>query len=215
MMIEKSFLFTELDALFPDAHCELNFATPFQCLIAVSLSAQTTDASVNRLTPAFFSEFGTPEKLANAPLERVEELIHSLGLYRNKARNIVSLSKALVERFGGEVPKKKEDLTTLPGVGIKTANVVLAECFGVPAIAVDTHVSRVSKRLGLAKQSDDPEQIEKRLERFFPKERWIKTHHQLIFLGRRICHAKKPECASCPLFPQCKEGKKISSTKGK
>lgn len=214
-MIDNQRIIDALNETYPDASCELVFLNPFQCLIAVSLSAQTTDASVNRVTPALFSSFPSAFELANAPIEEVENIIHSLGLYRMKARNIVSLSKSLVERFNGEVPSNKKDLTSLSGVGNKTANVVLAECFGVPAIAVDTHVSRVSKRLNLAKEGDKPEDIEAKLERRFPKENWIRLHHQLIHHGRKICHAQSPECVICPLKDQCKEGKKRASTIGK
>ncbi|MCR5078382.1 MAG: endonuclease III [Bacilli bacterium] len=209
------FLLEGLDTLFPDAHCELNFASPFQCIVAVSLSAQTTDASVNRVTPALFSRFPTSKEMANADIKEVEELIHSLGLYRNKARNLIALSKDIEERFGGELPKTKEELTSLSGVGIKTANVVLAECYKVPAIAVDTHVLRVSARLGLTKEGDSPETTERKLESLIPKERHIKSHHQLIFLGRRICHARGPECENCLLSSRCYFAGKKKSTKGK
>lgn len=214
-MIDNQKLIDALDETYPDASCELVFSNSFECLIAVSLSAQTTDASVNKVTPALFASFPTPFDLAKAPQAEVEDIIHSLGLYRTKAKNIINLSKALAERFGGEVPNSKKELTTLPGVGIKTANVVLAECYRVPAIAVDTHVTRVSKRLGLAKETDSPEEIEKKLERRFPKEKWIRLHHQLIHHGRRICHAQSPACDICPLRDQCKEAKKRVSTIGK
>ena len=214
-MIDKSFLLDKLDEMFPSAHCELNFSSPFECLVAVSLSAQTTDNSVNRVTPRLFLAYPTPIEMAKADIKEVEEIIHSIGLYHNKAKNIISLSKAIVENFNGEVRLDKKTLTSLPGVGIKTANVVLAEAAHIPSIPVDTHVSRVSIRLGLAKEGDAPEVVEKKLEKIFPKERWIKMHHQLIFLGRRVCSARSPQCETCPLSVQCKEGKKRLSTKGK
>ena len=209
------FLLEALDILFPDAHCELNFSTVFQCLVAVSLSAQTTDASVNEVTPALFAAYPTPEAMANASLEDIEGYIRRLGLFHNKAKNLLALSKCLVEEHGGEVPKTKEELVKLPGVGVKTANVVLAECYKVPAIAVDTHVHRVSIRLGLGKEGDGPIDIERKLEKLIPKERHIKSHHQLIFLGRRICHARNPECDSCLLAPRCSYCGKNKSIKGK
>ena len=197
------FLLETLDALFPSAHCELSFSSPFECLVAVSLSAQTTDASVNKVTPALFSKFPTSKEMAKADIKEIEEIIHSLGLYHNKAKNLLALSIDLESRFNGVVPNNKKDLTSLSGVGVKTANVVLAECYGVPAIAVDTHVLRVSYRLGLTKQGDSPEVTERKLESLIPKERHIKSHHQLIFLGRHICHAQKPDCQNCPLSIKC------------
>ena len=197
------FLLETLDALFPSAHCELSFSSPFECLVAVSLSAQTTDASVNKVTPALFSKFPTSKEMAKADIKEIEEIIHSLGLYHNKAKNLLALSIDLESRFNGVVPNNKKDLTSLSGVGVKTANVVRADCFGVPAIAVDTHVLRVSYRLGLTKQGDSPEVTERKLESLIPKERHIKSHHQLIFLGRHICHAQKPDCQNCPLSIKC------------
>lgn len=209
------FLLETLDDLFPSAHCELSFSSPFECLVAVSLSAQTTDASVNKVTPALFSKFPTSKEMAKADIKDIEDIIHSLGLYHNKAKNLLALSSDLENRFSGVVPNNKKDLTSLSGVGIKTANVVLAECYGVPAIAVDTHVLRVSYRLGLTKQGDSPETTERKLESLIPKERHIKSHHQLIFLGRRICHAQKPDCPNCPLNVRCQFAGKKKSTKGK
>ena len=209
------FLLESLDALFPNAHCELNFNSVFQCLVAVSLSAQTTDASVNEVTPALFEAFPTPFEMSKASLPEIEGYIRRLGLYHNKAKNLLTLSSYLVEQDGGEVPKTKEELVRLPGVGIKTANVVLAECYKVPAIAVDTHVSRVSIRLGLAKEGDEPGEIERKLERMIPRDRHIKSHHQLIFLGRRICHARNPRCEDCPLSVRCRYFGKNKSIKGK
>ena len=199
---------TYLDEILPDARCSLDFENPFQCLCAVMLSAQTTDKSVNLVTPSLFSAYPDPKSMAEAKLEDVESYIKSIGLYRNKAKNLVGLSKAIVERFGGEVPREKELLVSLPGVGIKTANVVLAECYGVPAMAVDTHLSRVSKRLGLANEKDEPVDIEKKLERRFPKQHWIKLHHQMIWFGRIKCKAISPQCDDCKLQEFCREFKK-------
>jgi len=199
---------TYLDEILPDAKCSLDFHNPFECLCAVMLSAQTTDKSVNLVTPDLFKAFPDAFAMSSADAEEVEQLIHSIGLYRNKAKNLIGISKALVERFEGVVPQTKEELTSLPGVGIKTANVVLAECFNVPAMAVDTHLSRVSKRLALANDKDAPEVIEKKLERRFPKDKWIKLHHQMIWFGRIRCKAISPICEDCKLSGICKEFKK-------
>jgi endonuclease-3 len=196
------------------AACTLDFSTDFECLVAIVLSAQTTDASVNRVTPALFSAYPTPNDLAEAPLEDVEDKIKSLGLYRAKARNIVALSKDLVSRFGGSVPHDRAALESLPGVGKKTAGVFLIERCGVPALPVDTHVKRVATRLSLAKPSDAPEDVERKLEKEFPKEDWAFLHHALIAFGRSTCLAKKPRCGSCGLSSVCPYFKRNSSTKG-
>ncbi len=204
-----------LQARFPDAKCALNFANPYQCLCAVMLSAQTTDASVNKVTPALFSSFPDPKSLANARLEEIETIIRSIGLYHNKAKNLIEMAKAIESQYGGEVPSSKEDLVRLPGVGIKTANVVGAECFDIPAIAVDTHVHRIACRLGYSSEKEDPVKVEKILEKEFPKELHMRLHHQLIWFGRMICHAKKPDCPQCGLSSFCPYFKKNFSTKGK
>ena len=203
-----------LNALFPDPKCALDFTSPFECLCAVMLSAQTTDASVNKVTPALFSRFPNASAMAHADIKEVEECIRSIGLYHAKAKNLLGLSKALVERHNGEVPADKAALRQLPGVGVKTANVVGALCFDIPAIAVDTHVARVSKRLGYANEDDEPVEIEAKLEKRFPKEIHIKLHHQMIHFGRVVCHAQRPDCASCALTERCRYFKK-SSKKGK
>ena len=200
---------------FPDAKCALVFSNPYECVCAVMLSAQTTDKSVNLVTPKLFEAYPNPSSLANANLEDVEAIIKSLGLYKNKAKNLIAMAKVLVDEHGGEVPSRKEDLVSLPGVGVKTANVVGAECFGTAAIAVDTHVSRVAARLGYAKEGTDPVKIEGILEKRFPKESHIKLHHQLIWFGREICHARKPDCHSCELGSHCLYFKKASSKTGK
>ena len=192
-----------LDKLFPDARCELDHRNDFELLIAVVLSAQTTDQRVNMVTPELFERYGDAEKLSKAELSDVERIIKPIGLYRNKATNIVKLSKDLVQRFDGRVPNDRKDLESLPGVGRKTANVILSNCFDVPAFAVDTHVSRVSKRLRIADEKDDPRQIEEKLMRFFPENKWGKLHHQFIFFGRYKCKAVKPDCSDCPLQDIC------------
>lgn len=197
-----------LEEMFPNAQCELNHESTFQLLIAVILSAQTTDVSVNKVTPALFSKYPDAASLANAPLKDVEKLIHNIGLYRNKANNIIACSKELVEEYDGEVPSTMKQLTALSGVGRKTANVVMSVAFDIPAIAVDTHVERISKRLGLAKMQDSVLEVEKKLKRKLKKERWNRAHHLFIFFGRYFCSAKKPNCRECPFVEMCKEKNK-------
>lgn len=193
-----------LDQMFPDAHVELTHKNHFELLVAVVLSAQTTDVSVNKVTPKLFETYPTPFDLAKASYLNVEKLIKTIGLYRNKSKNIIKLAQQLVERFEGIVPNNRKDLESLPGVGRKTANVVLSNAFHIPALAVDTHVARVSIRLGLAKKDDSILQIEKKLNRKLPRESWTKMHHQMIFFGRYHCLAKKPKCNTCPLYDICK-----------
>lgn len=201
----KEYIIENLDRLYPDAHCELNHKDSFELLIAVVLSAQTTDVSVNRVTPALFEKYPDALSLSEASEEDVMRLIHSIGLYKNKSRNIINLAKELVKRFNGEVPSKREELESLPGVGRKTANVVLSNCFDYPAFAVDTHVSRVSKRLMIARKDDDVLTIEKKLMKFFPRNCWSRLHHQFIFFGRYKCKAKNPECTDCPFRDSCRK----------
>ncbi len=204
-----------LNATYPDAKCALNFSSPFECLVAVALSAQTTDASVNKVTPRLFKDYPTPFEMANAPIGDIEDHIRTLGLYKNKAKSLSGMAKALVERYGGIVPADKNELVKLPGVGMKTANCVCAECFNIPAIAVDTHVGRVAVRLGLAKEGDEPLLIEKKIEKRYPNSMWIKLHHQIIDHGRQICHARGPECGRCPLQGECRYFKKASTKTGR
>lgn len=202
--------------MFPEAHCELTYRNPFELVIAVSLSAQATDVSVNKVTPGLFEKYPTPEAFVQAPLEDIMNAIRTIGLYRNKAKNIKACSEMLIEKFNGEVPRTMEELVQLPGVGRKTANVVLGEAFGVPSIAVDTHVERVSKRLRIVKQSATVLEVEKALMRKIPKEMWTQTHHRMIFFGRYHCLARNPKCEVCPLLYLCQEGKsrlKISTPK--
>lgn len=201
----KEYIIENLNRLYSDAHCELNHKDSFELLIAVVLSAQTTDVSVNRVTPALFEKYPDAISLSEASEEDVMRLIHSIGLYKNKSRNIINLAKELVKRFDGEVPSKREELESLPGVGRKTANVVLSNCFDYPAFAVDTHVSRVSKRLMIARKDDDVLTIEKKLMKFFPRNCWSRLHHQFIFFGRYKCKAKNPECTDCPFRDSCRK----------
>lgn len=201
----KEYIIENMNRLYPDAHCELNHKDSFELLIAVVLSAQTTDVSVNRVTPALFEKYPDALSLSEASEEDVMRLIHSIGLYKNKSRNIINLAKELVKRFDGEVPSKREELESLPGVGRKTANVVLSNCFDYPAFAVDTHVSRVSKRLMIARKDDDVLTIEKKLMKFFPRNSWSRLHHQFIFFGRYKCKAKNPECTDCPFKDSCRK----------
>jgi len=192
-----------LQKMFPDAVCELHHKSNFELLIAVVLSAQTTDERVNSVTPSLFERYPDAYALSKAKLEDVEQIIRPIGLYHNKAVNIIRLSAALCDFYEGQVPENREDLESLPGVGRKTANVILSNCFDVPAFAVDTHVSRVSKRLKIADPDDDVKTIEEKLMTYFPKERWGKLHHQFIFFGRYKCKAAKPECTDCPFQSIC------------
>ena len=196
------------DEMFPDARCVLNHSNNLELLVAVMLSAQTTDESVNKLTSHLFKKYKTVDDYANASLSELESDLHSIGLYRNKAKNIKAMAVALQARFNGVVPASHDALISLPGVGRKTANVVMAEGFGYPAIAVDTHVERISKRLGFAKADDTVLTVEKKLMKTIPKNRWIKTHHQMIFFGRYHCKAMSPHCKECPLVDICKEKNK-------
>lgn len=193
--------------MFPDAVGELHSDSPFQLLIAVILSAQATDVSVNKATPALFKAYPTPEALAQAPIEDIIEKIKMIGLYRNKAKNIKACAQMLLDNYNGVVPNSREELIKLPGVGRKTANVVLGDAFGVPAIAVDTHVERVTKRLRICKLSASVTEVEATLMRKIPKELWVKSHHTLIFFGRYHCTARSPRCEICPLLDMCQEGK--------
>ena len=190
--------------MYPDAHCELDYQTPFQLLVAVILSAQTTDKSVNKVTPQLWQHYPTIADLAAANVVDVENDLRTIGLYKNKARNIVKTARAVLQDFDGVVPKTHKELESLPGVGRKTANVVLAEIYKVPSIAVDTHVSRVAKRLNISAQDASVTEIEHDLMKKIPKRDWIVTHHRLIFFGRYFCLAKNPKCAICPVQSYCK-----------
>ncbi len=194
--------------LFPDAHCELNHRNAFELLIATILSAQATDVGVNKVTPKLFERFPTPAQLADASEEAVIECIQSLGLYRSKAKNIRLCAQQLMERFNGEVPKTREELVSLAGVGRKTANVVMSVAFNIPAFAVDTHVERISKRLQICRQKDTVLEVEETLCRKIPKELWSRAHHWMIFFGRYHCIARKPKCHECPLLEMCVFGQR-------
>ncbi len=194
--------------LFPDAHCELNHRNAFELLIATILSAQATDVGVNKVTPKLFERFPTPAHLAEASEEAVIECIQSLGLYRSKAKNIRLCAQQLIERFNGEVPRTREELVSLAGVGRKTANVVMSVAFNIPAFAVDTHVERISKRLQICRQKDTVLEVEETLCRKIPKELWSRAHHWMIFFGRYHCIARKPKCHECPLLEMCAFGQR-------
>ena len=191
-----------LETMHPEAACALDFGTRFQLLSAVMLSAQTTDVSVNKVTPVLFARYPTAAAMAEADPLEVQEIIKTIGLYKNKSKNLVALSKMLVSDYGGEVPGRYEDLVRLPGVGRKTANVVLAEGFGEARIAVDTHVFRVSNRIGLT-CAKDPEGVENMLMERLPEYQWSRAHHLLIFHGRKTCHARKPDCGNCLIADLC------------
>lgn len=197
-----------IDEMFPDAHCELVHNNPFELTIATLLSAQCTDNLVNRVTKDLFQKYKTPQDYLAVSLEELQQDIRSIGLYRNKAKNIQALCEKLIDDFNGEVPKTREELTSLPGVGRKTANVVMSVAFEIPAFAVDTHVERVTKRLGLCRWKDSVLEVEETLMKKTPKDKWGKTHHQLIFFGRYHCKAQNPQCHVCPLLDVCREGQK-------
>ncbi len=191
-----------LKAAYPEARTELLHKNPFELLVATVLSAQATDKGVNRVTPALFARWPTPEALAQADPEEVGRVIRSLGLWRTKANNLVALAQRLVEAYGGEVPSDPEALRKLPGVGWKTATVVAGAAFGVPGIAVDTHVARLARRLCLT-GAKTPERIGRDLEALFPRKDWIFLHHAMVLHGRYVCTARKPRCQECPLRPYC------------
>jgi endonuclease-3 len=192
----------ELAVLYPDAHSELDFSTPLELIVATILSAQCTDHRVNMVTPVLFARYRTAADYAAADRDEVEKIIQSTGFFRAKTTSLIGLGQALCERFGGEVPARLRDLVTLPGVGRKTANVVLGNAFGVPGITVDTHFARLSRRFGWTTQ-DDPVKIEHEVGALFPRAEWTILSHRLIWHGRRICHARRPACGACPLARLC------------
>lgn len=187
---------------FPDAHCELDFTNPLELAVATILSAQSTDVRVNMTTPALFRRYRTAADYAGADRAELEEMIRSTGFYRNKTTSLIGLGAALVERFGGEVPNRLEDLVTLPGIGRKTANVILGNAFGIPGITVDTHFSRLVRRFGWTEEQD-PVKIEHAVGALIPKKDWTMLSHWVIFHGRRVCHARKPACGACVLAKDC------------
>lgn len=187
---------------YPDAHCELDFHSPFELLVATVLSAQCTDKRVNATTPALFARYPDAAALAEANPEVLEALLRPLGFFRAKTKAVLGLSQALVSRFGGQVPARLADLVTLPGVGRKTANVVLGNAFDIPGITVDTHFGRLARRMGWTAQTD-PEKVEAEVASLFPRSQWTVLSHRLIWHGRRVCKARKPDCANCVLAPWC------------
>jgi endonuclease-3 len=187
---------------YPDAHCELDFASPYQLLVATVLSAQTTDKRVNMTTPALFAKYPGPAELAAANPEDVAEILRPTGFFNAKTKSVMGLAATLRDRFNGEVPHTLEELDTLPGVGRKTANVVLGNAFGMPGITVDTHFGRLSRRFAWT-DSDDPVQVEKEVGELIPRREWTILSHRLIWHGRRICHARKPACGACPVADWC------------
>ncbi|WP_182353902.1 endonuclease III [Flaviflexus huanghaiensis] len=191
-----------LAAFYPDARCELDHRGPLELLVATVLSAQTTDARVNTVTPELFSTFPTAQAYAEADRESLESILRPLGFYRSKARALIGIGQELVDRFDSEVPDRLEDLVTLPGVGRKTANVVLGNAFGVPGITVDTHVGRLARRLGWSRHTD-PVKVEKDIAELLPEEEWTMACHRLIFHGRQICVARRPKCDICPITDLC------------
>jgi len=204
-------IMARLDRAYPDARTELNFTTPLDLLVATILSAQCTDERVNAVTAELFKKYRTAQDWAAIPLPVLEREIHSTGFFRAKARSLSGMAHALVERHGGVVPHTLDELVALPGVGRKTANVVLGNAFGIPALAVDTHVFRVSQRLGLAR-SEDPEKIHDQLCLILPKPSWTKASHLLILHGRRVCFARKPACPTCPVLALCPWSGKTKAT---
>ena len=192
-----------LDELFPHASCELFYTKDYELVIAVMLSAQTTDKSVNAVTTVLFNKYKSLDELNAASLEDIEEILKPIGLYKNKAKNLKGIVKDLIEKFNYVVPSDKDLLQTLPGVGNKTAGVIRAEIFKIPDLPVDTHILRISKRLNLAKKDDEPIDVERKLKKIIPEERWIKSHHQLIHFGRYFCTARSPKCAECKIKDSC------------
>lgn len=187
---------------YPDARCELDFDDPFQLLVVTVLSAQTTDRRVNAVRPTLFAAYPTPAAMAAADRAHLEQIVGPLGFFRAKTESLLKLSAALVERYDGQVPPRLVDLVTLPGVGRKTANVVLGDAFGVPGITVDTHFGRLARRLGWTEETD-PVKVEHAVGALFPKRDWVMLNHHLIWHGRRRCHAKKPACGACPIARLC------------
>lgn len=217
MLTKKNWEFAleQFETMFPDAHCELVHDNAFELLIATLLSAQCTDVLVNRVTADLFEKYKTPEDYVAVDIEELQEDIRSIGLYRNKSKNIQKLSELLINEYGSEVPADRDTMMTFPGVGRKTANVVVSNAFGIPALAVDTHVERVAKRLGMNRWKDSPLQVEEKIMRWTPKEKWTDTHHQIIFFGRYHCKAQRPNCGECPLLSICREGTKRMKAKEK
>lgn len=198
-------IYNEITKLYPHARCELNYRKDYELLIAIMLSAQTTDQAVNKVTETLFQKYHSIHDFAQADIKDLENDIRTIGLFRNKSKNIKSMAEIIVKDHDAKIPDSQDDLESLPGVGRKTANVFLAEYCHVPRIAVDTHVSRVSNRLGFSKDNATPNQIETNLMKLYDKSLWIDLHHKLIFFGRYFCKAKKPNCQECPIIKYCKK----------
>lgn len=194
-----------MDEVYPNVGCELIYHKDYELVMAVMLSAQTTDVAVNAVTKVLFAKYDSLESLANAKLEDIEDIIRSIGLYKNKAKNVIGIAQTLLNNYGGAIPTDKDELQKLPGVGNKTAGVIRAEIFKIPDLPVDTHILRISKRLKLAKKDDGPYEVEMKLKKSFPESSWIKIHHQLIHFGRDICTARSPQCERCKLRDFCIE----------
>ncbi|WP_269745531.1 endonuclease III [Thermobifida cellulosilytica] len=192
----------ELAQMYPDAHCELDFTTPLELLVATILSAQCTDRRVNQVTPVLFARYRSAADYAEADPEELEGIIRSTGFYRSKARNIIGLGRKLCDEHGGEVPRRLEDLVKLPGVGRKTANVVLGNAFGIPGLTVDTHFGRLVRRFGMTRETD-PVKVEHEIAALFPPKEWTMLSHRLIWHGRRVCHARRPACGACDVRHLC------------
>lgn len=205
--MDANYILDEMEKMFPDAECALHHRNPYELIVAVVLSAQTTDEAVNKVTPALFERFPTPTDLMNGEIGEIESYLTKIGLYRNKSKMIKSLATTLVLEYDSQVPATMKELTSLAGVGRKTANVVLSVAYDIPAFAVDTHVERVSKRLGLAKFDDKVEDVERKLKRKLDRNRWNKAHHSFIFFGRYHCKALRPNCEECVFIKECKRDK--------
>jgi endonuclease-3 len=195
-------IYRQLTKSYPNVRCELDYNSAFQLLVATVLSAQCTDKRVNQTTPALFKKYSNPKKMAKADLKDIQRLVKSTGFYRAKAKNIKALSIKIIEDFDGDVPSNLEDLITLPGVGRKTANVVLGHAFGIPGITVDTHFGRLSRRFGWSKQSD-PVKVEFEVGELIAEKEWTNLSQRMIWHGRRVCHSRKPACGACPLAKLC------------
>jgi endonuclease-3 len=200
--VKAKAIYRQLTKSYPNVRCELDYNSAFQLLVATVLSAQCTDKRVNQTTPALFKKYPNPKKMAKADLIDIQRLVKSTGFYRAKAKNIKTLSNKIMEEFDGDVPRDLEDLITLPGVGRKTANVVLGHAFGIPGITVDTHFGRLSRRFGWSKQSD-PVKVEFEVGELIPEKEWTNLSQRMIWHGRRVCHARKPACGACPLAKLC------------
>ena len=203
--VEKmQYISNYVDSLFPNAKCELFYSKDYELVSAVMLSAQTTDKAVNEVTKTLFADYPTLRSIDEASLEDIEEHIKSLGLYKNKAKNIKGIANKIINDFDGKLSSDKDELQTLPGIGNKSAGVIRIEVFKIPDLPVDTHIIRITNRLGIASKKDEPIDIERKLKKLIPESSWIKTHHQLIHFGRYFCTAKSPKCSECALKDICK-----------